>query len=435
MSSAIEKTSPGLLTPTMSRAIGDQLGDPDWMAALRSRAASVAASLRWPTTMERPWKYLDVSALDLDALTPAVAATSKGSPDAIGSRYSLADHRGSLLVQSNGETVLAESRDGAAVVDFVAARGEHAATVRANLATAVPVDRSRFTALHYAFLRGGVLVAVPANAEPGPVRIVRDLEQGEQFAAPHTLVVTGPNSRVSVIDEYRSGDGELVVVPAVELIPGPGATIRYTQIHRWGAATRVFGEQRAITATDSSVVSMSVVVGGSVVKFHIESSLAGRGSSSQLFGLGVGTGHEHVDFFTLQDHIAPDTRSDLLFKSALRDHARSVYYGLTRVGLGARNADANQESRNLLLSRNAKADSDPVLEILTNDIVRASHGATAGPVDEEQLFYLQARGLRRPEAEALLVRGFLAEALDRVDAPALRDELSAIIEDRLEQAE
>ena len=122
----------------------------------------------------------------------------------------------------------------------------------------------------------------------------------------------------------------------------------------------------------------------------------------------------------------------MLFKSALKDNARSVYYGMTRVGLGAKNADANQENRNLLLSETAKADSDPVLEILTSDVIRVSHGATAGPVDEEQLYYLQTRGIPYEDAEALLVRAFLGQVLDRVPDEAIRDELAQVLERKLE---
>ena len=110
-----------------------------------------------------------------------------------------------------------------------------------------------------------------------------------------------------------------------------------------------------------------------------------------------------------------------------------MYYGLTRVGLGAKNADANQENRNLILSKAAKADSDPVLEILTSDIIRASHGATAGPVDQEQLYYLQTRGIRPADAEAMLVRAFLEGVLGRVPGETLRQEFEAALEAALER--
>ena len=422
----------GLLTAAMSRAIGEQLRDPAWLAGLRARAAADAESLPMPSTMDRPWKYMDVATLDLTPYTPAIAATRRESAAALRTRYGIGPETTTFLIQQNSETVLAESGGGARVVDFTSAQPAEGAIIERNLASAVPAGRSRFTALHYAFLRGGVLVDVPASIEvAGHVRIVRDLDEGGQFAAPHTLIVTGSNARVSVIEDFRSSEGDILAVPAAELIAGPGSVIRYTVLHRWGSATRVFAEQRAITEHDAAIVNVNVAVGGRVIKSHLESSLTGRGSSSELYALIFGDGQQHVDFYTLQDHIGPDTRSDLLFKSALTGSSRSVYYGLTRVGLGARNADANQENRNLLLSRKAKADSDPVLEILTNDIIRASHGATAGPVNEEQLFYMQARGIARPQAEALLVRGFLGQVLDRVADEHLREELTGIIEAKL----
>jgi Fe-S cluster assembly protein SufD len=419
----------------MSRAIGEQLRDPGWLAAMRSRAAAAAESLPMPSTIERPWKYMDVSKFELAPYTPAVAATRRESATSLRARYGIGPDTAALLVQHNSETVLSEPGGGVRLVDFGVAQTTEAAVIEKHLATAVPVERNRVTALHYAFLRGGVLVDVPANVEvAGPVRIVRDLDQGGQFAAPHTLIVTGANARVSVIEDCRSGAGDILAVPAVELIAGPGSVIRYTVLHRWGAATRVFAEQRAVTEHDAAFVNVNVAIGGRVIKGHLESSLTGRGSSSELYAMVLGDGQQHVDFYTLQDHIGPDTRSDLLFKSALTGSSRSVYYGLTRVGLGARNADANQENRNLLLSRKAKADSDPVLEILTNNIIRASHGATAGPVNEEQLFYMQARGIARPQAEALLVRGFLGQVLDRVTDEGLRNELAEIVDAKLGEA-
>ncbi|MBE7517683.1 MAG: SufD family Fe-S cluster assembly protein [Thermoflexaceae bacterium] len=427
MSSTVEKAMPGLLTPALSRAIGEQLGDPAWLAEIRQGAAQAAGALSMPTTMERPWKYLDVSRLDLEPYTPAAGAVVRPGAAEARAPYGIGP-ASALLVQNNSETIVAEPGAGVTVVDFAAAGAAQQALIREHLATGVPVERNRFTALHYAFLRGGVLVDVTANSEvDGPVRIVRDYEQGGQFAAPHTLVVTGANSRVSIVEDYRSGPGDVLAIPAVELVPGPGSVVTYTALHRWGAETRVFGEQRALPGRDAAVVGVNVAVGGRVVKSHIESSLTERGSSSELYGLILGDDQQQFDFYTVQDHIGPDTRSDLLFKAALRGSARSAYYGVTRVGLGARRADANQENRNLLLSKKARADSDPVLEILTNDVIRASHGATAGPVSEDQLFYLQARAIPRPQAEALLVRGFLAQVLDRVRDEALREELGAVV--------
>jgi Fe-S cluster assembly protein SufD len=429
MTSAIDNST---AITRASAAIGASLRDPAWLASLRAEAAAAAARMAFPDShRERPWKYLDVSGLDLSGYQPAQGAALRGTPAELRAGLNIGASS-ALLIQQNSQTILAESGDGVTICDFAEAGPPALPAIEKHLAKGVASGRSKFTALHYAYLRGGVLISVASDAEPAhPIRIVRSLDTANQLAAPHTLIVTGANSRVTVIEDYRSSDADIVVLPVIEVFPGPGSQVRYTALHRWGAATRVFSEQYLHGERDSSFVGLNLVLGGKVVKGHLNSALEGRGSSSELFGLCLGTGEQHVDFYTVQDHIGRDTRSDLLYKSALTDHARAVYYGLTRVGLQAHNADANQVNRNLLLSKTAKADSDPVLEILTNDVIRVSHGATAGPVDEEQLYYLQARGIPRIEAEALLVRAFLGQVLDRVPDEALREELGALIDEKL----
>ncbi len=375
---------------------------PAWLTDLRAHGAEMGAALPLPISRaERPWKYYDaVANLDL-----------------------------ALYTASESDPVELSTPAGVEAATLLNASDELRALAELHLGKSVPVNRSKFTALHYSHLAGAVVVSAAANTEqPEAVRITRDYGDADgSLATPHTLIVTGANARISVIEDFRSGDGELLVLPVVELVPGPGSTIRYTVIHRWGENTRVFSEQRTITERDSTVNSLAVAVGGAVVKSHIESSLEGRGSASELLALTYGYSDQHIDFYTVQDHIGPDTRSDLLFKAALTDEARAVYYGMTRVGLGAKNADANQENRNLILSDGAKADSDPVLEILTNDVIRVSHGATAGPVDRDSLFYLQARGIPYEAAEQMLVQAFLGQVIDRIPDIALRDEVAGLL--------
>jgi Fe-S cluster assembly protein SufD len=428
MSSTIEQPVASPLSADASRALGERLGDPAWLSSLRARAAAEADSRELPNSRsERPWKYLDISGLRLDVFNPALDAAARPTADEAKQTYSIAGDAAGLAFESNSEVVFAESY----------APGVHVRTLREagdQAGTAVPFDRNRLTALHYAFLRDGVVVTTDQNAEvAGPVRIVRDYADERQLGTPHTLIVTAPNSRVTVVEEYRSGDGPVLILPAVEILPGQGSEVHYVAIHNWGDQTRVLGEQEVITGQDASVVSFHVALGGRTIKEHITGSLVGRGSSSEIYGATLGDGQQHVDFFTLQDHVGADTRSDLLIKAALYGSSRAVYYGLTRVGLESKNADANQENRNILLSDDARADSDPVLEILTSNVIRASHGATAGPVDEEQLYYLQTRGIARPDAEALLVRGYLGEVLARLSDESVREELIDLVERKLER--
>ena len=391
-----------------SKKLGESLGDAPWLAEARAKGAATADRLAMPDSRrERPWKYLDVSNLRPESF-PVVADGEE------------------LTIEADQSRVTAAK--------FSELSGPAADAVAKHFGTAVSSGLNKLTALHYALLRDGVVVHVPADVELAePIRLKRTYA-ASQFAAPHTLIVTGPNSRVTIVQEFHSGDDEIVATPVTEIIPGPGSEIRYYTLHRWGEKTQVFEHQRFFAEQrDAALQSLNVFASGQVVKSHIEASLIGRGTSSELLGVGYGTGHNHADVYTVQDHIGPDTRSDLLVKSTLRDNARAVYYGLTKVGLGAHNADANQENRNLLLSKTAKADSDPVLEILTNDVIRVSHGATAGPVDQEQLYYLQTRGIPYAAAEALLVRAFLGAVLGRIPNEGLRDEFAEIIDARLER--
>ncbi|MGD9933631.1 MAG: Fe-S cluster assembly protein SufD [Dehalococcoidia bacterium] len=435
MSAVAESTA--AFSAAASRELGERQGDSPAMAALRAEAAVAAGLKAWPDSRkERPWKYHDIRGLDLGRYTPGAAATNRAAAG-VRSCPVTGEHAAAIALE-NSDVVFSEaSPEGLDLVAFAGLTDQRLRNLAdERLGSAVPAGTSKLTALHYAFLAGGVVVATAANSEfKEPVRIVRRFTGAGQFAAPHTLIVSGANSRVHVVEDCSSDDGDIVVMPAVEVLPGPGSVVRHTVIHSWGSNTKVYTEQRMVSERDSEFTSLQVVAGGAVVKGHLESSLVARGSSSELYGVCLGTGNQHADFFTTQDHIGPDTRSDLLFKSALRGHARSVYYGMTRVGLGAKNADANQENRNLLLSDTAKADSDPVLEILTSDVIRVSHGATAGPVDEEQLYYLQTRGIPYEAAEALLVRAFAGQVLDRVPEESLRDELSAVLDARWDSPE
>jgi Fe-S cluster assembly protein SufD len=164
-----------------------------------------------------------------------------------------------------------------------------------------------------------------------------------------------------------------------------------------------------------------VGLGGRLTRAKVEVLLAGEGARTQLIGVTYGDRQQHFDYITLQDHQAPRTSSDLLFNAALTDHASEVWYGTVRIHKGAGASDANQTSRNLLLSESAKAAPIPVLEIEAYDVLRCSHGATAGPVDEEQLFYLESRGIPPAQAERLLIEAFLREPLDRLPVALVRD--------------
>jgi Fe-S cluster assembly protein SufD len=250
---------------------------------------------------------------------------------------------------------------------------------------------------------------------------------------PRLLVVLERDARLTLVEE-RLGTGEMgaFVAGVTEFVVGEGAELRHYAVQRWGSRVQDVTVQRARLAKDAKATTLTAGLGGWVQKWWVDALIEGSGAESQMHCVFFGAGTQHMDVITLQDHIGAHTTSDLLYKAALKDRAVSAYYGLTRVGPEARGTAANQEDRNLLLSPKAKADADPVLEILTSDVIRCGHGASAGPVDPEQLFYLECRGLPRPAAEKLLVRGFLNQVLERIPLESVRLTVERAIDEKLE---
>ena len=242
--------------------------------------------------------------------------------------------------------------------------------------------------------------------------VVLHWSEGDGLASfPHTLVVAEDGSEVTVFDRYGSTDtgvdttGHLVDA-VVELVVGENAHVRYLSVQEHGPRTWQVALQRAHLGRDSSLRSSVVALGGAYARLRSESLLAGSGAESDLTAVYFGDGDQMLDFRTLQDHDAPNTRSDLLFKGAVEDTAQSVYSGLIRIRRNAQKSVAFQTNRNLVLTEGAEAKSVPNLEIEADD-VKCSHASTVGPVDDDQLYYLATRGVPPEEAERLVVLGLL----------------------------
>ena len=220
-----------------------------------------------------------------------------------------------------------------------------------------------------------------------------------------------------------------------EILAGQGARVRLLIDQRWGAQTIDVSTLRARLGRDADVNIATMAFGAKLFKQTAEALLEGEGANSTIRGVALGDSDQHFDFVTLQDHTGEHTTSDVQIKAALAGASKSIYYGITRVGETAAGAEANQENRNLLLSRRAKADSDPVLEILTSEVIRCMHGATVGPVDEETLFYLQSRGLDRRQSLQLLVAGFFQSVAGHIPIEGVSEEISELVHAKLAIAE
>ena len=206
-----------------------------------------------------------------------------------------------------------------------------------------------------------------------------------------------------------------------------GAHLTYAHVQDAPRESVVFSHQRAHIGRDAKLVTLNFAMGGRLARADVEVELRGQGAESDMLGLVFGEGDQQFDFHTLQGHHAPDTRSDLLFKSALDDRSHSTYTGVISIGKDAPRSEAYQANRNLLLSNGARADTEPKLEILIDDVARCTHGATVGPVDDEQLFYLRSRGLDPDTATRMIVEGFFQEVFQKVGDDRVTSGLAQMI--------
>jgi Fe-S cluster assembly protein SufD len=380
------------------------LAEPAWLAGRREAALATYESLPVPSNREEAWRFTNLRGFDPDIYEPADAV-----PELSG-----------------------DAPSGVTFTTLARAVGEHADLLERSLGTVVP-ESEKFAAGNAARWRDGVLLHVPAGVSvDSPLRAV--LDAPEDAAVDHrVLIVLERNARATFLEEFRSaGPAYLNVV--VELIVGDGARLEYVTVQEHHSETRQFGTHRATVGRDAELDWVAAAVGGTRAKSRMESYLAAPGANVKVTGAYYLTGSEHVDYDTTQEHAAPNTTSDLAFKGVLDDRARAVWRGVIRVDKGAQKTDAYQENRNLLLSTDAQATPIPGLEIEAND-VRCTHGATVGQVDQNQIFYLMARGLTRSQAERLIVRGFFEDVLDRIGSTPVREQVTAAIEARLPGAE
>jgi Fe-S cluster assembly protein SufD len=408
------------------------------MRDLRLHCWETFEALPLPTNKDEEWRRTDLRWLKLDGLRLATPNGATPLPAAWQPTAEALAARGGFLVQRDATPAHRTVGDelaamGVILTDMDTAVREHGDLVRrAFMTEAVKPTFSKFAALNGALWSGGTFLYVPDNVEVSlPLQSSLWLDEGGLGLFPHTLVVLGRNSKANLIEEAGSQNAEgTLSVPVVELILHEGANLTYSTMQEFDASPRQLAIHRAVLERDSTLHWLTVTLGGAWNKLTIDTELRGPGTNAELLGMYFTDGTEFLDYHTLQDHISPNTNSDLLFKGVLTGESRVVFSGLIRVHAGAQKTDAYQKNNNLILSPHARADSIPNLEISAND-VRCSHGATAGKVAEDQLFYLMSRGLTRHEAERIIVTGFLTPLIERLPLADLRDRLYALIDAKM----
>jgi Fe-S cluster assembly protein SufD len=304
----------------------------------------------------------------------------------------------------------------------------------------VAAAESKFLALWNAAHSHGVFVCVPSGVEAKlPVWIAHSaqgVDGANSATLPATVVVLGRNSSLSLVEAYQSAEtGPALTSIAASIFQlGDDARLDYSVIQHWGESVAHFATHRARLADNAKLRFFGATLGSRLQKSYWEAILDGHGAEADITGVAFGDHSQHLDHQTLQDHRGLDTRSNLLLKVAVRDKARSVYSGMIDVAKEAVRTDGYVQNRNLILSPTAVADSIPRLQIRAND-VKCGHGSTAGHIDEEQRFYLQSRGVERSEADKIIVRGFLDDALSFVRHEGLHGYLAEVLEAEVQGAE
>src|SRR5512135_1619286 len=415
--------------------------EPAWLSERRKEAFAVFRATPWPTLRDEEWRRTDIRALKLDAFAPPARQGPTPEARAAIEPYwsALSGLYGTGIEQVNAVATRAADRaklDGAVFVDLGRAVEDYPDLLKRYLLTdAVSARDDLFAALHAAFWTGGTLLYVPKGIKvEAPVFRLVGLAREGRVDLDHTLIVLDERAEATLVRETSGsdrGEGAALHVGAVEIFIGRGARLRFVNIQNWDAATWHFSRERALVGPDAVLQWTVGGLGARLAKVNQEVALTGPGARAQVNGVMFTNGRQHLAYFTRQDHRAPHTISDLLYKAGLKGKSRIVWKGMIRVEKDAQRTDAYQKNDNLVLSDSARADSIPGLEIEAND-VRCTHGATAGRVDEEMIFYARSRGISRESAIRLIVEGFFANVYDRITLEPVQETLRQAVAAKLE---
>src|SRR5579884_1717984 len=431
------ETPPGL-TRQAVETLSASKNEPEWMLERRLRAWQMYEVLPMPSRADEEWRRTDISKRRLGDLVPLAGPSGVQ----VSSPLNLNGNDGGLLTHENAATVDREltdelSRQGVIFTDLETALQEHPDLIEKYFMTeAVTADYNKFSALNAAFWTGGTLLYVPAGVEASlPLRALYTLTTPGAALFTHSLVVVEAGARVTYLEEYASDgiDRQSMNAGVVEVFVKRGAHLTYITLQDWIGDVYDISTQRALLDRDATLDWLVIGLGNGITKANLEAALRGAGASTQMLGILWGYEKQHTDYHTVQDHTAPHTTSDLLYKAALTDESRSIFSGRIRVTKGAQGTDAYQANRNVLLSDKSSAFPSPNLEIEANE-VRCTHGATVGKIDEEQLFYLMSRGLTRDTATRMIVEGFFEDVLQREPVGGIRDNLRDLIARKMDLA-
>ncbi|MFT5470057.1 MAG: Fe-S cluster assembly protein SufD [Verrucomicrobiales bacterium] len=410
-------------------AVPENSPNATWFQRFQDEAQSRFESLDWPKRTEEYWRFAKLQKADVSGFEPApsptdiepliAAAADLKSPAA---RIVFCNHElvHTIGIDESGLSVtsLADADPALVAKPLESLRGE--------------LGSAKFMALQQSNQLSALVINVPENLEiSAPIEITRWIEGNGVSVFPMTLVLGAANSKITILERVRSADsGQQLGIGGTVLEAGNGARITYAISQELTDSSKFVHVLNAHTGRDAEIRGLVANFGSSWVRQEVSARMDAQGANCELFGVNLVRGTQEVDQRTYQKHLSPNTRSDLLFKNALMDKARTVFSGLIHVFEGAHHTDSFQTCRNLLLSDEVEANALPGLEI-NADQVSCSHGATSGQIDPEELFYLRARGVHEEQARRIITGGFAAEGAQRLKSEPIQQLLEQLIAERL----
>jgi len=413
---------------------------PEWFAAAQTQAWEQFSATPLPKRTDEEWRFASLKKLVFDDYVVPPAVDETVAADLI-TRTSTLEKNSGKLVFANDQLIADPLLDAELAAKGVICKPlSQAIKENGDLVQKHFMNRdarlgsAKFVALHVARARAGVFVYVPKNVVvEHPIEIYHWLSGENASAFPHTLIVTEDNASVTVVDYFASEKEEAGFACSVaDLVAGPGSRLKHVCCQNWAEEAKSIHVSSTTVDTDADAKSLILNLGTEWSRSENVSHLVGKGANSDMLSVCIPEGKQEMDQRTLQLHEQPHTTSDLLYKNALYDQTRTIFAGLIMVGEEAHFTDAYQTCRNLLLSDECEANAMPGLEI-NADQVKCSHGSTSGPITDEELFYLKARGISDKMARQLVTFGFVNQAIDKLGHPELEEVIQGKIQRRFDR--
>ncbi len=411
------------------------------LSAFRQHAWQVYQSTPLPNTKMEAWRRTDIRALATStfhlANEGASVASSRVPSDLL--KPVADDPHGGQVILSPGKVKTSLKPElaaqGVIFTDLRTAEKQVPQLLEKVIGTIVRPEEGKFSALAAALAQNGVFLYVPRGVQVlEPLHSILWAPGVGTAHISHVVVWLEAGASATFIHETASRNetgGQTLHVGNLEMLVDAGASLRFVELQSLGEHVWNFMHERAHVERDGNIEWVFGAIGGHVTKNFAELDLAGQGATGKMSGFYFTDNDQHLDYDSQQNHLAPNTTSDLLFKGALVDRSRAVWQGMIYVAPGAVKTDGYQANRNLILSELARADSIPGLEILTDD-VRCTHGATVGKIDRDQVFYLMGRGIPRLDAERLIVEGFFDPIMQRIPFEGVKKRFQQAIHTKME---